>query len=93
MCRNIKILFNFEPPATEQEMQDAALQFVRKLSGTTSPSKPNEQAFNKAVADITCSIQLLLNSMVTVAKPKNREDEIAKAKRRNVKRFGNMNNI
>lgn len=88
MCRNIKTLFNFEPPATEQEVHASALQFVRKLSGFTKPSKANEEAFDAAVEEVSQAAQRLLDSLVTQAAPRNREEEAAKAKARNLKRFG-----
>ncbi|GGD58320.1 DUF2277 domain-containing protein [Paenibacillus nasutitermitis] len=88
MCRNIKTLFNFEPPATEDEIQAAALQFVRKLSGFNTPSKANEAAFNRAVIEVTGVARNLLGSMVTVAQPRDREVEIVRARARSVKRFG-----
>ena len=88
MCRNIKTLFNFEPPATDAEVQAAALQFVRKLSGTTKPSRANEAAFNQAVDDVTAIARRLVDSLVTHAPPKDREMEAAKAKARSIKRFG-----
>jgi hypothetical protein len=87
MCRNIRPLFNFEPPVTEDEVRNAALQFVRKISGSTKPSKANEAAFEAAVAEVTDSCQRLLASMVTTAPPKDREVEAAKAKERSLKRF------
>ena len=88
MCRNIKTLFNFDPPATEEEVQAAALQFVRKISGTTKPSKLNETAFLAAVEEISGISNRLLASMETTAPPKNREEEAAKAKMRAMQRFG-----
>lgn len=88
MCRNIKILFNFDPPATDEEIQAAALQFVRKVSGSTKPSKANEPAFNAAVEEISASVQALLDSLVTNAPAKNREEERLKAQQRAAKRFG-----
>ena len=88
MCRNIRPLFNFEPPVTEDEVHNAALQFVRKISGATKPSKANEAAFDEAVAEVTRSCQRLLGSMVTTAPPKDREAEALKAKERSRKRFG-----
>jgi hypothetical protein len=88
MCRNIKTLHNFEPPATEGEVQAAALQYVRKVSGSTSPSKANEQAFARAVAEVTAATQRLLDSLVTAAPPRDREHEAAKAKARAAVRFG-----
>jgi hypothetical protein len=88
MCRNIKTLFNFEPPATEEEIRDASLQFVRKLSGFTHPSKANEVAFNTAVDQVAGVARELFESLVTNAEPKDREVEAAKAKERNALRFG-----
>jgi hypothetical protein len=88
MCRNIKPLFNFEPPATHDEIADAALQFVRKLSGTNKPSKKNEAAFHRAVAAITHNIHELLHAMETPQPPKNREEEAAKARAKAAARFG-----
>lgn len=87
MCRNIRPLFNFEPPVTEGEVRNAALQFVRKISGTTKPSKANEAAFEAAVSEVTDSCQRLLASMVTTAPPKDREVEAARARERSRKRF------
>jgi hypothetical protein len=87
MCRNIKTLFNFETPATEEEIHDAALQFVRKLSGFNTPSKTNEAAFNTAVEAIAMISRNLLDTLETTAPPKNRAEEIAKARVRNLKRF------
>ncbi|HEY1393043.1 MAG TPA: DUF2277 domain-containing protein [Methylibium sp.] len=88
MCRNIKTLFNFEPPATELEIRDASLQFVRKLSGFTVPSKANEAAFEKAVEDVAAAARVLIRSMTTSATPRNREVEAAKAHARAEVRFG-----
>ena len=88
MCRNIKTLFNFEPPATELEIRDASLQFVRKLSGFSVPSKANEVAFDQAVADIAAVARTLIHSMVTTAEPKDRAVEAEKAKARSAERFG-----
>ncbi|SHN34497.1 DUF2277 domain-containing protein [Rhizobacter sp. OV335] len=88
MCRNIKTLFNFEPPATELEIRDASLQFVRKLSGFTVPSKANEAAFERAVAEVAASARALINSMVTTAEPRDRDTEAAKARARSAERFG-----
>jgi hypothetical protein len=88
MCRNIKTLFNFEPPATDAEIHDASLQFVRKLSGFTRPSKANEEAFDKAVEDIAAIARTLIDSLVTNAEPKDREIEAEKAKARSAERFG-----
>ena len=88
MCRNIKTLFNFEPPVTENEVQAASLQFVRKITGFNKPSKPNEAAFQAAVDGIAEISWRLLRSLETNAPPKNREEEAAKAKARSVARFG-----
>lgn len=88
MCRNIKVLFNFEPPVTEDEVRAAALQFVRKISGFTKPSKANEDSFDAAVEEITMVSRRLLLSLETTAPPKNREEEAAKAKARSQARFG-----
>ena len=88
MCRNIKTLFNFEPPATEDEVRDAALQFVRKLSGFTKPSKANEAAFETAVEEITQAAQTLLSALVTNGAPRDRDVEAAKARARAAERFG-----
>ena len=82
MCRNIKTLFNFEPPVTEDEIRAAALQFVRKVSGFTKPSKANEAAFQVAVDEVSRSASVLLRSLETTAQPKNREDEAARARAR-----------
>jgi hypothetical protein len=87
MCRNIKTLFNFEPPATKAEIRDASLQFVRKLSGFTHPSKANEAAFQRAVEDIAASAEALIGSLVTSAQSRSREVEAAKAKERSALRF------
>ena len=88
MCRNIKTLANFEPPATDDEIRASALQFVRKLSGTTNPSLANEAVFNAAVEDVTVIARRLVNSLTTKAPPRNREEEARKARERAVKRFG-----
>ena len=88
MCRNIKTLFNFEPPATELEIRDAALQFLRKLSGFTVPSKANEAAFERAVDDVAATARSLISSLVTTAEPRDRAVEAAKAKARSIARFG-----
>ncbi|MFO1250195.1 MAG: DUF2277 domain-containing protein [Inhella sp.] len=88
MCRNIRTLFNFEPPATELEIRDAALQFVRKLSGFNVPSKANEAAFERAVEQVAASTRELMAALVSNAEPRNREVEAAKAKARSVARFG-----
>jgi hypothetical protein len=87
MCRNIKTLANFEPPATEDEVRASALQFVRKLSGTTKPSRANEEAFNEAVDEVTAAANKLIHSLKTSAPPRNREVEIQKARERSLKRF------
>ena len=88
MCRNIKTLANFEPPATHDEVHGSALQFVRKLSGTTKPSRANEAAFNLAVDEVTASARRLLESLQINAPPRNREEEARKAKERSRLRFG-----
>ncbi|HEX7880525.1 MAG TPA: DUF2277 domain-containing protein [Candidatus Eisenbacteria bacterium] len=88
MCRNIKTLFNFDPPATDAEIHDASLQFVRKLSGFTAPSKANEAAFNQAVEETARVARRLIDALVTNAEPKNRDEEAAKAKARAAVRFG-----
>ena len=88
MCRNIKTLFNFEPSATDDEARAAALQFVRKISGFTKPSKANETAFQAAVDEVTAVAIRLLRSLETTAPPKNREEEAAKARARAAERFG-----
>lgn len=88
MCRNIKTLFNFEPPATESEIHDASLQFVRKLSGFTAPSKANEAAFERAVEEVAASARALIRSLVTSAEPRTREIEAEKARARAALRFG-----
>ncbi len=88
MCRNIKTLFNFEPPATDEEIHAASLQFVRKLSGTTRPSKANVAAFDRAVDDVAKAAHELLASLVANAPPKDREVEAAKARARRAQRFG-----
>jgi hypothetical protein len=87
MCRNIRPLNNFEPPATSNEVHDAALQYVRKIAGTTKPSKANEAAFEQAVHDIAHATEHLLASLVTTGTPKNREEEAAKARARSAARF------
>jgi hypothetical protein len=87
MCRNIRPLYNFEPPATETEAHDAALQFVRKVSGFSKPSQANQEAFDRAVADITDSTMRLLDSLVTNAPPKDREVEAAKRRARSAERY------
>ena len=88
MCRNIKVLTNFEPPATDDEIRASSLQFVRKLSGSTRPSKANEAAFNLAVDEVTAAAERLVRSITTHAPPRTREDELQKARERNLKRFG-----
>jgi hypothetical protein len=88
MCRNIKTLFNFEPPATELEIRDASLQFVRKLSGFNVPSKANEAAFERAVEEVAASARILIKSLTTNATPRNREVEAVKAKAASLARFG-----
>ena len=88
MCRNIKTLFNFDPPATDDEISASALQFVRKLSGSTKPSKANEAVFATAVEDVAQVARALLDSLVTSAEPKNREAEAVKARARAAARFG-----
>ncbi|MBV9773192.1 MAG: DUF2277 domain-containing protein [Gemmatimonadetes bacterium] len=88
MCRNIKTLANFEPPATDDEVRAAALQFVRKLSGTTHPSRANEAAFHRAVEEVTAAARVLLDSIDTKAPARSREEEIRKARVRSAKRFG-----
>ena len=87
MCRNIKTLANFEPPATDDEIRASALQFVRKLSGTSKPSRANEAAFNLAVDEVTDSARRLIASLEIHAAPRNREEEMRKAKERSLKRF------
>ena len=87
MCRNIKTLFNFEPPATDGEIRMAALQFVRKISGFATPSVANREAFNRAVDEVTKASSILLGSLVTTASPRNREVEAGKAHDRAVRRF------
>jgi len=88
MCRNIKTLFNFEPPATDEEIRAASLQFVRKLSGFNAPSKANEEAWDKALDETFQAARRLVDSLVTNAPPKDREEEAAKAKERSAVRFG-----
>jgi hypothetical protein len=88
MCRNIKTLANFAPPATEDEIRASALQFVRKLSGTNSPSRANEPAFNLAVDEVTAAADRLIRSLRTTAPPRNREEEMQKARERSRQRFG-----
>ncbi|WP_262176337.1 DUF2277 domain-containing protein [Saccharococcus sp. Marseille-Q5394] len=88
MCRNIKTLFNFSPPATTDEIYSASLQYVRKVSGYSKPSKANEDAINLAVEEVVIATQKLLNSLVTNSEPRNREIEAERARARNAKRFG-----
>ena len=88
MCRNIKTLHNFEPPATEDEVRAAALQYVRKISGSTKPSKANETVFERAVEEVTATSLRLLSELVTTAPPRDREVEAARARARAEKRFG-----
>jgi hypothetical protein len=88
MCRNIRTLSNFDPPATDDEIRASALQFVRKLSGSTHPSRANEAAFNAAVDEVTVAAQRLIHSFTTSAPPRNRDEEIQKARERAKKRYG-----
>jgi hypothetical protein len=88
MCRNIKTLHNFKPPATDEEVRASAIQFVRKLSGFTKPSKANEDAFNQAVEEVTTSARKLIDSLVTTSPPRDREVEALKARARSAERFG-----
>lgn len=88
MCRNIRTLHNFEPPATQDEVHAAALQYVRKISGSTKPSQANQEAFDRAVEAVTAASRELLDALVTTAPPKDREVERRKARERNEKRFG-----
>ena len=88
MCRNIRTLANFEPPATDDEIRASALQFVRKLSGTTRPSRANELAFNRAVDEVTAAAERLVRSITSSAAPRTREEALRRAKERNLKRFG-----
>jgi hypothetical protein len=90
MCRNIKTLFNFDPPATDEEIRAASLQFVRKLSGFNAPSKANEKAFNKAIDDVARIARRLVDDLETTAPPKNREEEAAKARARAAERYGSL---
>ncbi len=87
MCRNIRTLHNFEPPATREEAHDAALQYVRKISGSTKPSKANQEAFDRAVEAVTAATTRLLDELVTTAPPKDREVEAAKARARSAERY------
>jgi len=93
MCRAIKTLHNFSPPATDDEIRASSLQFVRKLSGFTKPSKANEAAFNRAVDDVAHAAQHLLDSLATNAAPRNRETEALKAKTRSAKRYGTAKTV
>jgi len=88
MCRNIRPLFNFEPPATDEEVVAAALQYVRKISGTRKPSEKNLRAFDRAVANIAKATRELVDTLETTQTPRNRETELAKARERNAQRFG-----
>src|SRR5712692_7835452 len=88
MCRNIKTLFNFDPPATEEEIRAASVQFVRKLSGFTAPSKVNEAAFDRAVDDVSQVARRLIDSLVTTAARRNRDEVVARGRARAAKRFG-----
>jgi hypothetical protein len=90
MCRNIKTLFNFEPPATDKEIRDASLQFVRKLSGFTAPSKANKAAFDAAIDEVAAAATRLLESLETAATPRDREVEAQKAKQRSAERYGRV---
>lgn len=87
MCRNIRTLANFEPPATDEEIRASALQFVRKVSGTTHPSRANQALFNQAVEDVTAAAHRLIHSFKTNAPPRNRDEEMRKAKERAIKRY------
>ena len=87
MCRNIRTLANFDPPATDEEVRASALQFVRKLSGMNKPSKANQEAFDRAVEEVTAAARRLVSSVTTSAPPRNREDEARKAKERSRQRF------
>ncbi len=88
MCRNIKTLFNFDPPATDEEIRAASLQFVRKLSGFNAPSRANEAAFHQAIDEVTVIARRLIDSLQTNAPPKNRDEEAARARVRAAQRFG-----
>ena len=88
MCRNIRTLFNFEPPASDEEVRAASIQFVRKLSGFTAPSRANQEPFNRAIDEVFDVARRLIDSLETNAAPKNREEEAAKAKARNADRYG-----
>ncbi|NOV03365.1 DUF2277 domain-containing protein [Paenibacillus planticolens] len=93
MCRNIKPLFNFEPVVTDDEIRAASLQFVRKISGFTAPSKANEEVFNQAVHEVAQAARQLMDSLVTNAEPRNRDVEIERARARNAKRFGTVQKL
>ena len=88
MCRNIRVLYHFDPPTTDEEIRASALQFVRKVSGFTKPSAANQEAFDRAVDDVSATVRRLLGVLVTTAPPRNREVEAAKLRARAVKRFG-----
>jgi hypothetical protein len=88
MCRNIRTLFNFEPPATDDEIRAASLQFVRKLSGFNVPSKANQESFDRAIEEVAAAAKKLIDSLVTSAEPRDREIEAARAKERSAARFG-----
>ena len=90
MCRNIKTLFNFDPPATHEEIHASALQFVRKLSGSAKPSRANQEAFARAVSQVAAVAEELIRSLVTTAQPRNREQEVARARARAEKRFARV---
>ena len=90
MCRNIRPLFNFEPPASHEEVHAASLQFVRKVSGSTKPSKANAEAFNNAVDDVAEVVANLLSQLTTAAQPKNRQEETEKSRARNARRFADQ---
>ena len=88
MCRNIRMLFNFDPPATDEEIRAASLQFVRKLSGFNAPSKANEAVFNRAVSEVSAVARRLIDSLTTSTEPRNREEVAARARERSAERFG-----
>jgi hypothetical protein len=90
MCRNIKPLFNFEPPATDDEVRASSLQFVRKVSGFTKPSKANEDVFNQAVEEVTAAARRLIASLVTTAPPKDRDEYVARLRERSAERYGRV---
>jgi hypothetical protein len=90
MCRNIKTLANFEPPATDEEIRASALQFVRKLSGMNRPSRANQAAFDRAVNEVTAAARLLIESITTTAQPRNRDEELRKARERSRQRFASL---